>query len=215
MTPLEEIPHPPLKSSRRGCGCVSCKDYLRAKARRAMARAREAAREAAETAPPALWPELLIDPAQADAHAALIATLAASPIAPPCMDDPAWISDDPEIQRHAARLCGECPCLEPCAAYIAEHREHSGVWAGTMPPIKGRRRRHWSEATGDDLTGRRATTTHAPACARPGWADEPPSAEDDEALIVSRCLGCGAVQLRAPDVEPEPVDVEPRATALG
>ena len=41
-----------------------------------------------------------------------------------------WTSADAEEQHAAALRCGDCPALAACHAYITEHDELTGVWAG-------------------------------------------------------------------------------------
>ena len=38
------------------------------------------------------------------------------------------------------------------------------------------------------------TTTHAPACTRPGWTVEP--SRSIRGVVIARCTGCQAVELR-------------------
>lgn len=41
-----------------------------------------------------------------------------------------WLSRDSEEREAAARLCGGCPALHACRAYITNHPEPAGIWAG-------------------------------------------------------------------------------------
>lgn len=79
---------------------------------------------------------------RAIAHDALTTTVAGT--RPPCVrwPDAGWISDDLAAQLEAAALCAHCPALAPCRAYVDEHPEPSGVWAGTLPPRRGMGRVH-------------------------------------------------------------------------
>lgn len=43
------------------------------------------------------------------------------------------------------------------------------------------------------------TTAHRPGCRRPGWDLEPTRAP--HTVVVARCRGCGAVELRTPEDE--------------
>lgn len=88
----------------------------------------------AETlAPDVDLPEGDVD--RAAAHAVLVDTITATR-RPPCVrwPDAGWISEDRTAQLDAAALCDHCAALAACSAYIAEHLEPSGVWAGTVPP---------------------------------------------------------------------------------
>jgi len=78
-------------------------------------------------------PEVDVD--RAAAHAVLVDTITATR-RPPCVrwPDAGWISEDRTTQLDAAALCDHCHALAACSAYIAEHLEPSGVWAGTVPP---------------------------------------------------------------------------------
>lgn len=42
------------------------------------------------------------------------------------------------------------------------------------------------------------TTTHRPGCDRPGWDVEP--ARTVRGVVIARCLGCQAVELRTLEV---------------
>lgn len=41
------------------------------------------------------------------------------------------------------------------------------------------------------------TTVHRPGCTRPGWTVEP--ARSIAGVVIARCTGCGAVELRRAD----------------
>lgn len=75
------------------------------------------------------------DAERAAALGALVVAIA-STRRPPCVrwPDAGWISEDRTAQLDAAALCDHCPALTACRAYLAEHLEPSGVWAGTVPP---------------------------------------------------------------------------------
>lgn len=47
------------------------------------------------------------------------------------LDPAAWVSEDEDTARTAASACAGCPALEACRAYIDDHPEPAGVWAGT------------------------------------------------------------------------------------
>ena len=44
-----------------------------------------------------------------------------------------WTSPDPEHTEYAAAQCQACPLLRDCRAYINQHDEPAGVWAGLTP----------------------------------------------------------------------------------
>lgn len=75
-------------------------------------------------------------PAAAAALAELdsrIAELVDRGVLPPCGDrDVSWafITDDPDARRQAARLCTACAALETCRSTAAVLRPTAGVWAG-------------------------------------------------------------------------------------
>lgn len=73
--------------------------------------------------------------ARYEAHAVLMGNLAELLRAGetvPCVSYPAGFqSDDEDKQRAAAGACLRCPALELCAAYVDQHKEPAGVWAGT------------------------------------------------------------------------------------
>jgi len=49
----------------------------------------------------------------------------------PCDQDPsAFVDDDAEVRRQAAKLCSLCPIRSQCGGFAAANRETVGVWAG-------------------------------------------------------------------------------------
>ena len=49
----------------------------------------------------------------------------------PCNNDQRWISDDPEDQEQAAKLCAGCAVISACREYIDQYPREQGVYAGT------------------------------------------------------------------------------------
>lgn len=49
----------------------------------------------------------------------------------PCVQSRLWISDHDADQEHAAELCGPCPVIAECRAYINRFPREQGVYAGT------------------------------------------------------------------------------------
>ncbi|GEO93842.1 WhiB family transcriptional regulator [Kocuria flava] len=87
-----------------------------------------------------------ISPAQATAHAKLIATAQAHretgrPV--PCTgpNRTAWIQDRDADMGHAVDQCHACPVLEPCTDYALTHAEPAGVWGGLTPARRAELRR--------------------------------------------------------------------------
>lgn len=49
----------------------------------------------------------------------------------PCDEDPAaFLGEDVELRRQAAKSCGLCPIRRQCGAFAEANRETVGVWAG-------------------------------------------------------------------------------------
>lgn len=45
-----------------------------------------------------------------------------------------WTTEnDPEATDYARNMCLSCPALRACRAYVTEHPEPTGVWAGLTP----------------------------------------------------------------------------------
>lgn len=88
------------------------------------------------------WTPPPIDAGRAAGHLRL--TLSAALARPPCVrwPDAGWIADKRSAQLEAATLCEHCPILSACRAYVDEHPEPAGVWAGMLPPDSKNGRRH-------------------------------------------------------------------------
>lgn len=80
-----------------------------------------------------------IEPARANALAQLhtrISEAVEGGAVVPCLgaSRDLWIADDVASQRAAADACMDCPLmLGACLAYITNHPERSGTWAGLTP----------------------------------------------------------------------------------
>lgn len=58
-----------------------------------------------------------------------------------------WISEDPELAEAASHACQTCPALAACRAYVADHPEPAGVWAGLNTPQRRISRRQDTRRT--------------------------------------------------------------------
>lgn len=81
-----------------------------------------------------------------------------------------YASDQPQVQK-AKKVCGKCPILQICAAYVAANPQDDGIWAGQTP----RERRD----------ARRSTFTPTPAARKP-----------QRQLASGGCTVCGRLAIR-------------------
>lgn len=59
----------------------------------------------------------------------------------PCEEHPeSWTSGDLDDQLVAARACKRCPHMAPCREYAIKAGEPVGVWGGSLPRERRRRR---------------------------------------------------------------------------
>lgn len=59
----------------------------------------------------------------------------------PCNRGDEWFSENPRHQQRAAALCGGCALLQVCRSYALAAGEKEGVWGGTTPLDRKRKRR--------------------------------------------------------------------------
>lgn len=68
----------------------------------------------------------------ADLGDLILDELAAGAVVPCVLLPGDWTTDeDDDEARYLARVCAGCPVLPACRAYVDEHPEPAGVWAGT------------------------------------------------------------------------------------
>lgn len=124
------------------------------------------------------------------ARAYLTLTHATAHARVPCTGDERdlWAADHADDRAHAARLCGTCPALAPCARYadLADERWH--VWGGVdrqtqpQPPRQGDAPPPTAPAGWTPRgRGRPRGRVPQPDLAQPAGADPPVTAESPSA----------------------------------